>query len=302
MTSPSAIRTEALTKRYGSARGIVDVSLDVHAGEIFGFLGPNGAGKTTLIRTLLDLLRPSSGSATVLGLDARRDAVAIHRRVGYLPGDYRTYRNLTGREYLRYFADLRGGSGAERIDELGERFEVDLSVKTSSLSHGNEQKLGLIQAFMHDPELLILDEPTSGLDPLMQLEFHTLVSEVVTEGRTVFLSSHVLSEVERMCDRVGFVREGRLVAVEDVDEVKARAARSFELRFASEVPAEAFAGIDGVQRLEIDGDVVRGSVTGSVDALVKAAARYEVVDLVSRRPDLEELFLGFYGPDGQEPE
>jgi len=302
MTSSSAIRTEALTKRYGSARGILDVSLDVHAGEIFGFLGPNGAGKTTLIRTLLDLLRPSSGSATVLGLDARRDAVAIHRRVGYLPGDYRTYRNLTGREYLRYFADLRGGSGAERIDELGERFEVDLSVKTSSLSHGNEQKLGLIQAFMHDPELLILDEPTSGLDPLMQLEFHTLVREVVAEGRTVFLSSHVLSEVERTCDRVGFVREGRLVAVEDVDEVKARAARSFELRFASEVPAEAFAGIDGVQHLEIDGDVVRGSVTGSVDALVKAAARYEVVDLVSRRPDLEELFLGFYGPDGQEPE
>jgi ABC-2 type transport system ATP-binding protein len=301
MTGGSAIRTEALTKRYGSTRGIVDVSLEVHAGEIFGFLGPNGAGKTTTIRTLLDLLRPTSGSATVLGLDSHRDVVAIHRRVGYLPGDYRTYRHLTGREYLRYFADLRDGAGLARIDELGERFEVDLSVKTSALSHGNGQKLGLIQAFMHDPELLILDEPTSGLDPLMQLEFHRLVREVAEEGRTVFLSSHVLSEVERMCDRVAFVRQGHLVAVEDIDEVKARAARSFELRFATEVPASAFDGVDGVQHLEVDGDVVRGSVSGSVDALVKAAARYEVIDLISRRPDLEELFLAFYGEDGEEP-
>jgi ABC-2 type transport system ATP-binding protein len=295
LTPGSAIQTEELTKSYGKARGIVEVSLEVRPGEIFGFLGPNGAGKTTTIRTLVDLLRPTSGKATVLGLDSHRDSVEVRRRVGYLPGDYRTYRNLTGHDYLRFFADLRGGAGRDRIRELGDRLQVDLSIKCGELSHGNEQKLGLIQAFMHEPELLILDEPTSGLDPLMQREFHEMVKEVVEEGRTVFLSSHVLSEVEQMCHRVGIVREGRLVAVEEVDKVKAKAARRFELRFASTVPRAAFESVPGLDELEVDGAVVRCRVSGAVDALVKTAAGFELVDLESRRPSLEELFLNFYG-------
>jgi ABC-2 type transport system ATP-binding protein len=296
-----AIATDELTKSYGRSRGIVDVTMSIGTGEVFGFLGPNGAGKTTTIRTLLDFIRPTSGRATVLGLDPQRDVVEIHRRVGYLPGEFSLYEHMTGNDYLRYFATLRGGVESEIVASLADRLQADLDAKIASLSHGNRQKLGLIQAFMHRPPLLVLDEPTQGLDPIVQQTFHGLVLEARRAGQTVFLSSHDLPEVERVCDRVGIIREGRLIAVEDVGELKTRAVREIELHFAGPVPAEAFAGLPDVRELEIHGDVVRCTVAGSVDALIKAAARFDVIDIASHEPSLEDIFLTFYGRDGSEP-
>ncbi len=301
MDAQPVIATSGLTKSYGRNRGIVDVTLTVGAGEVFGFLGPNGAGKTTTIRTLLDLIRPNAGKASILGLDPHRDSVEIHRRIGYLPGEFTPYEHLSGREYLAFFASLRGGVDTARIDDLADRLQSDLDVKIASLSHGNRQKLGLIQAFMHRPPLLILDEPTQGLDPIVQQTFHELVLEARQAGQTVFLSSHVLPEVERVCDRVAIIREGRLIAVEDVGGLKERAVREIELRFAGPVPAGAFAGLANVHDLEIHGDALHCTVSGSIDALVKAAARFEVIDMESHEPSLEDIFLTFYGRGGGDP-
>ena len=216
--SEGIIHTEGLTKSYGKNRGVIDVSLDVRPGEVFGFLGPNGAGKTTTIRTLLDFIRPNSGVAKVFGMDAHRQSREIRRRIGYLPGDLALYEKLKGAEMLRYMGNLRGGVEWDHVRELAERLHSDLSRPIRTLSQGNRQKIGLIQALMHKPELLILDEPTNGLDPLIQQVFYRLISEV--EGQTVFLSSHNLPEVERVCDRVGIIREGRLIAVEEVSRAK----------------------------------------------------------------------------------
>ena len=249
-----AIRAEQLTKFYGPRRGVEDIDLVVRSGEVFGFLGPNGAGKTTTIRTLLDFIRPTRGRATVLGLDTRADAVAVHRRVGYLPGELELYEKLTGREVLEYFASLRGGVDGGYRDELAERFDLDIDTRISSYSSGNRQKVGLVQAFMHRPELLILDGPTSGLDPLVQQEFARLVGEVAAEGRTVFLSSHVLPEVERITDRVGIIRDGRLVVVEEVAALKARAVRHLDVLFAGPVPDGVFDGVAGVREVTVTGD------------------------------------------------
>jgi ABC-2 type transport system ATP-binding protein len=294
--------TEHLTKSYDASRGIVDVSMTIAAGEVFGFLGPNGAGKTTTIRTLLDFIRPTSGRASVLGMDPRTASVEVHRRVGYLPGEFAAYEHMTGREYLAYFAGLRGGVDQRVVDTLAERLQSDLSVRIASLSHGNTQKLGLIQAFMHQPTLLILDEPTQGLDPIVQQRFHALVLEARAAGQTVFLSSHDLPEVERVCDRVGIIRDGRLITVEDVGSLKARAVRMLEIRFASPVPADAFSGLPGVRDVEVHGDVVRCTVAGAMDPLVKAAARFEVVDVTSHEPSLEDIFLTFYGSGADGPD
>ena len=293
----TAIVTEGLTKYYDGRRGVVDVALEVRAGEVFGFLGPNGAGKTTTIRLLLDLIRPTAGRARVLGLDVREGSLEIRRRVGYLPGELALWERMTGAELLAFLGELRGGVDRRYVAELAERLDCDLSARIDSLSHGSKQKVALIQAFMHRPELLILDEPTTGLDPLMQEEFQRMVAEVRAEGRTVFLSSHILREVERTCDRVGIIREGRLVAVEDVGDLRARELRVLDLRFAEPVPASAFQGLPGVQEVEAQGDGVRLTVAGPLDAVVKAAARYEVVDLTSHEPSLEEIFLRFYGGD-----
>ena len=301
MTGAPVITTSALTKSYGRSRGIVDVTMTIQAGEVFGFLGPNGAGKTTTIRTLLDLIRPTAGSATVLGLDPHRDSVEVHRHVGYLPGEFALYEHLTGTGYLAYFAALRGGVDQDLVDQLAERLQSDLDAKIGSLSHGNRQKLGLIQAFMHRPPLLILDEPTQGLDPIVQQTFHELLLEASEAGQTVFLSSHDLPEVERVCDRVGIIREGHVIAVEDVGELKARAIREIELHFGAPVPADAFSGLPGVHDVEAHGDVIRCSISGSMDALVKAAARFEVIDVASHEPSLEDIFLTFYGRDGSAP-
>jgi ABC-2 type transport system ATP-binding protein len=297
MTPDAVVVTEHLTKSYGATRGIVDVSITIEAGEVFGFLGPNGAGKTTTIRTLLDLIRPSSGRATVFGLEPSSSSVEIHRRVGYLPGEFAPYEQLTGREYLDYFATLRGGLDRELVEALADRLQSDLSAKIASLSHGNKQKLGVIQAFMHRPALLILDEPTQGLDPIMQQRFHELVLETREAGQTVFLSSHDLPEVERVCDRVGIIRDGRLITVEDIGSLKTRAARVLEIHFTAPVPADAFTGLPGVRDVEVHGDVMRCTVVGPMDGIVKAAARFDVVDLTSHEPTLEDIFLAFYGSD-----
>jgi ABC-2 type transport system ATP-binding protein len=289
-----AIRTEGLTKYYGRNRGIAELDLAVPPGEVFGFLGPNGAGKTTTIRLLLDLIRPTGGRAEVLGMDTRSHSIEIRRRVGYLSGELALYENLTGRELLDYIGNLRRLGDRRLDDQLCQRLDLDPGHHVHDLSRGNKQKLGLVLALMHRPEVLILDEPTSGLDPLVQQEFHQIVREATAEGRTVFLSSHVLSEVERIADRVGIIREGRLVDLLQVSELKSQALRRLELDFAEPVPAAAFERLPGVVEVAVSGGVVRCAVEGSVDALIKAAAGYELVNLVSHEPDLEEIFLAYY--------
>jgi ABC-2 type transport system ATP-binding protein len=294
----AVIETQDLTKRYGDARGIEDVSLEVESGEVFGFLGPNGAGKTTTIRTLLDLLHPTSGSARLFGLDSRRDSPAIRARLGNLPGDFAYDPRLTGREMIAFFAELRGLDGPGRTPELAERFEADLDRPLGELSRGNRQKIGLIQAIFHDPELLILDEPTTGLDPLMQEEFLQMVSEERERGCTVFLSSHDLDEVERVCDRVGIIRKGHLIAVERMAELTGRAFRHVSLEFTDPVDPAEFASIPGVTGLEQSGNRISFRAQRDLDAVVKTAARHTLTDIELTRPSLEEVFLTFYGQHG----
>ena len=292
------IETDALTKRYGRARGIEDVSLVVEAGEVFGFLGPNGAGKTTTIRTLLDLLRPTSGCARVFGLDSRRDSVAIHARLGNLPGEFAFDPRLSGREIVSFLAEVRGVPGLGRAGLLAERFQADMERPIGELSRGNRQKIGLVQAAFHEPDLLVLDEPTGGLDPLMQEEFLAFVAEERHHGRTVFLSSHELDEVERACDRVGIIREGRLVAVENVARITGRSFRHVTIDFAHPVDPAEFRRIPGVTELERDGARLTFKAHGDLDRVIKAAARYPVADIELVRPTLEEIFLTYYGRNG----
>jgi ABC-2 type transport system ATP-binding protein len=290
----AAIRTRALTKYFADVAAVDGLDLKVSTGEIFGFLGPNGAGKSTTIRLLLDQLRPTTGQASVLGLDTREGSLEIRRQVGYLPGDLSLYPKLTGRQTIDYFAGLRGGVDEAYVDELTERLQADLSRKVGEYSSGNRQKIGLIQAFMHKPALLILDEPNSGLDPLVQQTFQELLREVRADGRTVFLSSHTLSEVERVADRVGIIRHGRLVVVERVDELKRKAIRRLDFEFAEPVPADVFAGVEGVRSCDVSGVRAEVSYEGSVNAVLHAAMTHEVVNLHSRDADLEEIFLAYY--------
>lgn len=292
------ILTEGLSKRYAGDRGIIGLDLAVERGDVFGFLGPNGSGKTTTIRLLLDLIRPTAGRAFVLGCDVRRDSLAVRRRVGYLPGELSFYGRLSGVQTLRYFAALRGGVDWTYVDELCERLGCDLSRRNDQLSSGNRRKLGLVQALMHRPELLILDEPTAGLDPLVQHEFHQLMNEARAAGQTVFLSSHVLPEVQRVCDRVAFIREARLLAVEDVVDLVGRAVREVEITFAAEAPVDTLVQLPGIALMERSGPHVRLRVTGTMNALVKALAAFEVITLTSREPDLDDVFLAYYGAHG----
>jgi ABC-2 type transport system ATP-binding protein len=291
---PAAIETHQLTKRYGKARGIENVDLVVEHGEVFGFLGPNGAGKTTTIRTLLDFHRPTSGRATVLGLDSHRSSIEIHRRTGYLPGDLQLYDRLTARQLTDWLGDVRGLEDRTDRDGLAERFDLDLERPIRDLSKGNRQKVGVVQAFMHRPDLYVLDEPTGGLDPIMQEEFRGLLREVVGRGATVFLSSHSLDEVERSADRVGVIRTGRMIAVDSVHALQAKAKRHVQLRCNDPVAVEEFAALPGVSEVLATADGVRMTVSGSLDAVVKAAARHTVVDFVSQPADLEEIFLEVY--------
>ena len=308
MTEPAGgsaemvISLRRVSKYYGKSRGVIDLDLEIARGEIFGYLGPNGAGKTTTIRLLLDLLRPTSGSLSVLG--GAPVEPAIRRRIGYLPGELSMYDNLTGAELLTYLASLRGAAGTGEAPSLAERLGLDLTRPIRDLSKGNKQKIGLVQSLMNRPELLVLDEPTSGLDPLVQLECYEMLSEAREAGATLFLSSHVLPEVERLADRVGIVREGRLVTVDTLDALRAQAVRHFEVVFASEVGvAAAGHGHAVVRELEqlasvsdvtVEADTVRCAVTGDVDGFVKAIAAHRVDSLSSQEADLESMFLAYY--------
>ena len=294
MKNDVIINTTKLTKYYSKQLGIAEVDLSVQRGEVFGYLGPNGAGKTTTIRTLLDFIRPTSGSAAIFGLDARQGSVAIHRRVGYLNGELSLYDDMTGEQLLRYLGNLRGGLDWQYVKELAARFQCDLPRRIQGLSLGNKQKLGLLQAFMHKPELLILDEPTNGLDPLMQHEFYDLLAETKKEGRTIFLSSHILPEVEKVCDRVGIIRQGKLITVETIESLKSHSIRQLEIHFAAPVPANKFTNIPGVRDIVIRDNLLTCTVVGSLDALVKTAARFEVANIISHEPSLEDIFMTYY--------
>ena len=295
------IAVENLTKSYGGKRGINDVTFDVAEGEVFGFLGPNGAGKTTTIRILMALIRADSGKATIGGLDCWSQSVDIKRLIGYVPGEPSLDANLTGGQILEYFSNLRGGVDRAYVKRLIEVFDLDTSRKFRQYSTGNKRKVVIIQAFMHRPRVLILDEPTSGLDPLNQQTFEGLVTEATDEGRTVFLSSHVLSEVEKICQRVGIIREGRLVRVGGVHELKDIKRYEITITFAEPVATEAFAGLEGVAGAEtLDSGIgLRIHMQGPADAVIKEAARHKVVSLTSYEPSLEDVFLRYYEADGQ---
>jgi ABC-2 type transport system ATP-binding protein len=291
-----AIETAGLTKLYGRARGIEDLDLRVERGEVFGYLGPNGAGKTTTIRLLLDLIRPTSGRAAIAGLDAHRDSLRVRRLTGYLPGELRLPPRSTAIGLLSYLGRLRGGVDRRAIDELADRLGLELGRRIGELSKGNKQKVGVVAALMHDPELLILDEPTSGLDPLRQRDVLELVRERAAAGRTVFLSSHELDQVEHVAQRVGIVRDGRLAAVETIAALKERAVRRVEVRLAEPVPGlERLRGVPGVRALALGDGIVRLDVEGSMDALVKELAKLPVQTLTSEPPELDEIFLSYYG-------
>ncbi len=289
-----AIRTDHLTKRYGSVSALTDLTLAVRRGEIFGFLGPNGAGKSTMIRTLLGYLHPTSGGATVLGLDIARDSVEIRRRTGYLPGGIALYGSLTGMDALRYLADLQGRPAVRR-DELCERLKLgarDLRRRVRDYSRGMRQKLGVIQALQHDPELAILDEPTEGLDPLVQHAFYGILDDLRAAGRTVFFSSHVLPEVERVCDRVAIIRAGKLMTLQTVEELLALRKRRITLRWRGAAPDLSF--IEGLEDLEIRGDRATATLLGEVGPFVRAVASPSLVDLTIEPASLEEAFLEYY--------
>jgi len=299
----AAITTTGLTKDYGSGRGLFDLDLEVEEGEVFGYLGPNGAGKTTTIRLLMGLIHPTAGSASIFGLDCWRQSVEIKKLIGYVPGEPSLDPNLTGGQILEYLGHLRGGVDQVYLKRLIERLDLDPNRKFRQYSTGNKRKVVLIQAFMHRPRLLILDEPTSGLDPLNQQEFDALVRETRNEGRTVFLSSHVLSEVEKTCTRVGIIRDGRLVRVGGVAELKDIKRYEITIAFAQPVPADAFAKLEGVAEVEQlnNGHAVRLAMQGAADAVIKAAANYPVVSLTSYEPSLEDIFLRYYQGDGEVP-
>jgi ABC-2 type transport system ATP-binding protein len=291
------LETAALTKRYGAHRGVDDLTLAVEAGEVFGLLGPNGAGKTTTIRLLLDLIRPTSGSVRLFGRDPRGEP-GLRRRLGYLPGDLRLYDALTGRQQLAYFAGLRGLDRVGTAEQLAARLDVELDRPLRTLSKGNRQKVGIVQAFMHDPELLILDEPTSGLDPLVQQLFAQLLAEAKDRGATVLISSHVLPEVQALADRVALLREGRLALLDTVEGLRRHAPRRVAVTLAAPPPPGAFDGIPGAGDVRQDGATVSLALHGEPDGLIKALAGFHVVDLESREPDLEDIFLSLYDGAG----
>lgn len=293
----AAVKLERLSKFYGRHRGVEDIDLVVEPGQVFGFLGPNGAGKSTTMRVLLDFHRATSGRASVLGMDCRRDSIEVRRRTGYLSGDIALFERLTALEQLLWLASLRGGVERSRIDDLAERLGLDLSRKIGELSKGNRQKVGLVQAFMHEPELLILDEPTSGLDPLVQHTFQQMVRETALDGRTVFLSSHIIDEVDRACDEVAIIREGRMVAVETIEALRARSLRQVRITFDHDVELQEFRDLHQVQDVTGDTRSIVIRTAGDIDVIVKQAARHHVLDLVSEQADLESVFLAYYGGD-----
>jgi ABC-2 type transport system ATP-binding protein len=292
-TTP-ALTLHGLTKSYGKVAALRGVDLEVGRGEIFGFLGPNGAGKTTTIRCLLDLIRPDGGTARVLGLDPQADAVGVRARVGYLPGELSIEPNQTAERALRYFAELRGGVDWAFARELAGRLQLDLRAAIKNMSKGNKQKVGVVQALMGRPELLLLDEPTSGLDPLMQQEVYRLLGEAQAGGATVFFSSHVISEVEAIAERVAIIRQGRIVETLAPHDLLRRSVRRVRVRLREPLPEGALVGVLNTTDIQRDGSNLLVQVEGEMDALIKALAGYPVIDLETERPTLEEVFLTHY--------
>jgi ABC-2 type transport system ATP-binding protein len=290
----SAIHTEKLTKDYGAGRGIFDLDLDIAEGEVFGFLGPNGAGKTTTIKLLMGLSHATRGAASIFGLDADHDAVAVKKRVGYVPGELPQFGGWRGSEIVAYIAGLRSDLDDAQVEAIAKRMDLDLGRKYREYSHGNKQKLALLLAFAPRAGLLILDEPTSGLDPLHQQEFYGLVRDARSRGATVFMSSHVLSEVEHICDRVGIVRDGHLATVGTLDQLTGIRAHHVRIEFADPPPADRLRSLKGFEGLAIDGRQVTGLFRGSFDDLLGAIAGSRVALFESREPTLEEVFLSYY--------
>ncbi len=291
------ISVQGLVKDYGSFRALYGIDLQVERGEVFGFIGPNGSGKSTTIRVLLDLLRPTAGTASVLGVSDLAAHPEVRARIGYLPGELHMDGKQTGRRHLEYLASLRGGAGLDRIEPLAERFRLDLDRPFRGLSKGNKQKVGVVQAFMHTPELLILDEPTSGLDPLLQQEFLELLGEAASAGATAFVSSHILGEIDAAAGRVAIIRSGRIVDVEEVGALRHRAGQHVSLTFAGPVAASDFADVAGLSEQVVEGATLTGILRGSPDALLKAAAAREVVAWSAQDRTLEELFMDRYRED-----
>lgn len=298
-----ALETHALTKRYGRRTALDGVDLAVEAGTIFGVIGPNGAGKTTTMRLMLDIIRPTSGHALVLGHDPRAGGSALRRRIGFLPGDLRLEGRVTGRALLRHYAHISGSVAPGVVSQLAERLDLDLDVPVRKLSKGNQQKLGVVQAFMHEPDLLVLDEPTSGLDPLMQQVFLSMIREAKDKGQTVFLSSHVLSEIQQVADTVAILRAGRIVRISDVESLRATALRRVNATIANASAAavrSALARDPQLAALEVtDGDVIAltGTLEGAVDDFVKTLAGFTVTHLTVTEPDLEESVIGLYAKE-----
>jgi ABC-2 type transport system ATP-binding protein len=289
-----AIETENLTKYYGKHRGVLSLFLQIKEGQIFGYLGPNGAGKTTTIRLLMSLIRPTDGNVKVLGLDLNKSGLEVRRHIGYIGGELSLYEDLTGKELLNYLGNLRRNVDWTLVSDLSGVFECDLTRSIRELSRGNKQKIDLIQAFMHRPELLILDEPTIGLDPLMQHAFLELLDKVKKEGRTVFLSSHNLGEVEKICDEIGIIKEGKLVAVESVESLKQKFLKHIEVEFKSAPPLEAFAGIPNVRDVKTKGTIFEFVVSGQLDPMLKRIAEFEVENLTSKDISIEDIFMTYY--------
>jgi ABC-2 type transport system ATP-binding protein len=290
----AAMKTQRLTKDYGGGRGLFDLDLEVPEGEVFGYLGPNGSGKSTTIRLLMGFIHPNRGSASILGLDSQRASVAVKRLVGFMPGELPQFGGLRGRDIAGHFGALRGGVDQARVKEITERLDLDLGLKYRQYSTGNKRKLGILLAFMHRPKLLVLDEPTSGLDPLNQQEFNKLVLEARAAGTTVFLSSHVLPEVEHICQRVGIIRRGKLVKVARLEELHEIRVRRVEVEFAGDAQPQLFRALPGIDNLESNHRRVSFTVRGSFEPVADVLAGHHVVNLASHEPTLEEMFLEYY--------
>ncbi len=291
----NAVEIKDLSKQFGNLTALKDVNLTVKEGEIFGFLGPNGAGKTTAIRAMLNLIHPTSGSIEILGYDSQKDYKELHRHIGYLAGDMSMYDNLRAEQYIGYMANLHGDVETGQIAILAGKLQADLKPRIKHLSRGNKQKIGLIAAMMHKPKLLIMDEPTTGLDPLMQEVFYELLAEHTKNGGTTFMSSHNLSEVQRVCDRVAFIRHGELIEVSKVSSLRTSAVQEFEVRFAEDVPEDIFKGVRSVNDVNVEGEVLTCVVKGHVNEFLKVLSGYDVVSVVNRELELEEIFMKLYG-------
>lgn len=302
MTRESAVvlRLHELTKRYGRSRGIENISLGIMEGEIFGFLGPNGAGKSTTINTILDLLRPTSGKITIFGADANKHSASVRKRIGFLSGDMETDPGLTGKQYLEYAANLHGGVDKKRIRELTKQLRCETNKKIRHLSRGNRQKIGLVAALMHDPDLLILDEPTSGLDPLIQSEFNKIILDRKARGKTTLMSSHVLSEVQEICDRVGFIREGKLVRVSPLKELIAKAPRRVRVTFDGDAPDTRLKTLKGVSKMTKSDHTREFIFHGDYNELLRVLATKKIMELQIPEPSLDELFMEYYNAKQKE--